>query len=261
MKLITVKSEQNVIEELCKLVESSAKESISRSGSFRIGLSGGSLIKYLAHGLPSINTDWAKWQLFFCDERYVPETDLDSTFGNYNDLLVNKIEHLSAAQFVKINVDLELNACARDYEQQIRSSFGMPEVSHSVYLSINQTSNMISFHFYFQGIPEFDLLLLGMGPDGHTCSLFPGHGLLNETSCLIAPISDSPKPPPCRVTMTYPLINRARCCVFAMAGQGKADMIKRIIKEKEDLPAGRVKPENGNLYWIIDEAAAGLMQQ
>lgn len=128
MKLITVKSEQNVIEELCKLVESSANDSISRSGTFRIGLSGGSLIKYLCHGLPSITTDWPKWQLFFCDERYVPETDLDSTFGNYNDLLVKKVEHLSASQFVKINVDLELNACARDYEQKIRSSFEMPEV-------------------------------------------------------------------------------------------------------------------------------------
>lgn len=100
-----------------------------------------------------------------------------------------------------------------------------------------------------------------MGPDGHTCSLFPGHKLLDETSCLIAPISDSPKPPPCRVTMTYALINKAKCCAFAMAGQGKAEMVKRILKDKEDLPAGLVKPENGNLYWIIDEAAAALIKE
>lgn len=61
--------------------------------------------------------------------------------------------------------------------------------------------------------------------------------------------------------MTYPLINHARCCVFAMAGQGKAEMVKRILKDKEDLPAGRVEPENGNLFWIIDEAAASLMKE
>lgn len=116
-----------------------------------------------------------------------------------------------------------------------------------------------SFQSPDTSIPQFDLLLLGMGPDGHTCSLFPGHSLLDETHSLIAPISDSPKAPPCRVTMTYPLINKAHCCVFAMAGDGKAAMVKRILKDKENLPAGRVHPISGNLYWILDEAAASLL--
>ena len=65
-----------------------------------------------------------------------------------------------------------------------------------------------------------------MGPDGHTCSLFPNHKLLNENNVLISYIDDSPKPPPKRITMTYPLINNAKMCIFAMSGSGKADMVK-----------------------------------
>ncbi|XP_026316007.1 6-phosphogluconolactonase, partial [Hyposmocoma kahamanoa] len=103
---------------------------------------------------------------------------------------------------------------------------------------------------------KFDLLLLGMGPDGHTCSLFPGHPLLNETDTPVAAITDSPKPPPERITITFPVINNARNCIFAISGAGKADMVKRILKDKEDLPAGRVNPESGSLYWIIDNSAA-----
>ena len=81
-------------------------------------------------------------------------------------------------------------------------------------------------HFPEVEWPEFDMLLLGMGPDGHTCSLFPGHKLLEEKTKWVAPITDSPKPPPSRVTMTFPVINNALYCVFAACGKEKADMVK-----------------------------------
>lgn len=126
-----------------------------------------------------------------------------------------------------------------------------------------------------------------MGPDGHTCSLFPNHPLLSEKSLLIAPIDDSPKPPPERVTMTYPLINNAAACIFPICGKGKAEMVKvhllfilihligpltvivvvalfcvqRILKEKEPLPAGLVQPTgSGKVIWLLDEDTASSLE-
>ena len=86
--------------------------------------------------------------------------------------------------------------------------------------------NQIVKFFPDQNIPKFDVLLLGMGPDGHTCSLFPDHSVLDESSVWVAPILDSPKPPPQRVTFTYPVINNARLCIFITLGENKADAIK-----------------------------------
>lgn len=86
----------------------------------------------------------------------------------------------------------------------------------------------LSIYFPPNNIPRFDLLLLGMGPDGHTCSLFPGHSLLQETSVWVSSIVDSPKPPPCRITLTFPVINNTRQAIFVATGESKASMIKVI---------------------------------
>ena len=137
-------------------------------------------------------------------------------------------------QFVWINVKDPIEKIAEDYEKTIRDK-----------LIFNKET----------GVPSFDLLLLGMGPDGHTASLFPGHKLLSVTDRLIAYINDSPKPPPQRITMTYPLINNARHSVFAVCGKGKADIIRKIFSEDEDLPAGRVKALE-KVHWLLDENSA-----
>lgn len=134
-------------------------------------------------------------------------------------------------QFVSINVNDPIEKVADDYERVIREMFNKPE-----------------------GTPSFDLLLLGVGPDGHIASLFPGHELLNVTDRLITYITDSPKPPPKRITMTYKLINEARNSIFTVPGKGKADIIKKIFDTKVDLPAARVN--SANVKWIIDENAA-----
>lgn len=131
-----------------------------------------------------------------------------------------------------INATDPVEKVASDYEKTVRESFQMPS-----------------------GIPSFDLLLLGVGPDGHTCSLFPGHKLLDEKTLLIAPISDSPKPPSGRITMTFPLINNARHSIFAVPGSGKADIIKSIFLDKENLPAAKVTALE-KVHWLLDEGSA-----
>ncbi|XP_074035027.1 6-phosphogluconolactonase [Leptinotarsa decemlineata] len=232
MSIIVVENKDEVISKLCELIEEVAEKSIQTNGIFSVGVSGGSLAEFLSKGLPSIKSDFTKWRIFFCDERLVPVDDAESTFGLYKRTLIDSgAVNLKPEQFVQIKQGVSADEAATDYVEQISSYFKTSEV------------------------PIFDMLLLGMGPDGHTCSLFPGHKLLTEEHKWVASITDSPKPPPCRITLTYPVINNARFCIFAAAGAGKAAMIKRILVDKEDLPAARVKPTTGKLYWIVDKEA------
>ncbi|XP_015114388.1 6-phosphogluconolactonase [Diachasma alloeum] len=220
-----------VVRKLAEIIEESANDAIGANDIFKIGVSGGSLVKFLSDGLPAITTDWSKWRFFFCDERVVPFDHEDSTFGVYKASLIGKIP-ITEDQFITIDSDFSAVEAANDYIKKM------------------------AVYFPPDSLPRFDLLLLGMGPDGHTCSLFPGHRLLEETSRWVCPINDSPKPPPSRITLTFSVINNAKACIFAITGASKADMVKRILKDKENLPAGRVQPTNGKLYWILDQEAA-----
>lgn len=223
-----------VIEELIKK---------SGDGQIIIGLSGGSLPKFFIKGIQNIkNLNWARVKFIFCDERLVPFDDGDSTFKIYKDTFIGKIDGVSEDNFVVIDPALSVADCAIDYQKKL--------------LALESDQASASAPGF---LPRYDILLLGMGPDGHTCSLFPGHPLLEEKSLIVAPISDSPKPPPERVTLTVPVLNNAKACVFVSTGEGKKELIEKILEKGEDFPAGRVKPTNGELIWILDAPAASLL--
>ncbi|KAJ0001287.1 hypothetical protein NQD34_006307 [Periophthalmus magnuspinnatus] len=222
---------------LASLVMSRAEKAISSRGRFTLGLSGASLVSLLSKELLALpQLDCSKWLFAFCDERLVPFDDPESTCGLYEKSLFSKA-NIADGGVLKIDPSLPVAECAEDYGRKLKDAFP-GEI-----------------------IPVFDLLLLGMGPDGHTCSLFPDHPLLGETEKIVAPISDSPKPPPQRVTMTFPIVNAAHCAAFVSTGGNKAPILKEVLEGREGpaLPAARVVPENGELFWLVDDPAAASL--
>ncbi|CAO3668556.1 hypothetical protein G6F56_012527 [Rhizopus delemar] len=224
-------------------VEKISRESIADHGFLSVAISGGSLPKILSKQLAfNKNVDFSKWHLFWADERCVSHDDADSNYLEVKKSLLNHIPQIPQENIYPIHESLatakDAENAAIDYEAQLKKFFKTEE------------------------FPSFDLILLGMGPDGHCCSLFPGHPLLQEQTRWVAPIFDSPKPPPERITLTYPVVNNAKLVVFVTAGDGKKEMVQQIIEEPQhEYPCQRVKPAHGKVYWFIDHAAAAKLKK
>lgn len=212
-------------------------EAIKRHGKFTIAISGGSLPKQLSAVLKHNKTiDFSKWIVYFADERCVPLDHVDSNYLLCKNELFDFVS-IPEENIHTIDPDLvdEPEEAAEDYISQLAKTFA--------------TKDAVRF-------PVFDLILLGVGPDGHTCSLFPDHALLQDTTNWCAFLTDSPKPPSSRITLTFPVLNHAHNVAFVAAGAGKQDMLHQLLDGPGHLPAQMVKPVTGSLAWFVDDAAA-----
>lgn len=213
-----------------------AERAIRDHGVFRVALAGGSTPKKLYGALVGAPIDWAKVLLFFGDERCVPPTHPDSNYRMACEALISKVV-IPSSNVHRIYAEIDdKHAAAQEYEEELERAWGL--IHHEM--------------------PRFDLVLLGMGPDGHTASLFPGTTALAETKKrVVANWVD--KFASWRITLTAPVINAAREVVFLVAGPDKAPMLREVLEGPRDpsrLPAQLVQPENGELVWIVDRAAA-----
>ncbi|OCK85412.1 6-phosphogluconolactonase [Lepidopterella palustris CBS 459.81] len=218
---------------------------LERHNIFRVGVSGGSLPKVLAKALLEKKNgdnelDFDRWEIFFADERAVPLDHEDSNYRLVKEELLDKIPaEMGSPTVFPIDVRYldDIQEMADQYEQTLVKSFAARD-------SVK--------------IPMFDLLLLGCGPDGHTCSLFPGSPLLRETEAWVLPISDSPKPPPKRITLSLPVASHGIKIGFIATGGGKKEIMKQIFDTEEghQLPCGLINTfAQDRVSWFVDYPA------
>ena len=231
---------------LRKYLLQSQSAGFDRHNAFKVAVSGGSLPKTLAKALLTKShddngtLDLSKWEIFFADERAVPFDHEDSNYRLLKDELLDKIPS-ELGQPTVHPIDLQhlddVQEVADQYQEALMKSFAAKD-------SVK--------------IPIFDLLLLGCGPDGHTCSLFPNHELLRESDAWVAPIEDSPKPPPRRITLTLPVVTHGIKIAFIATGDGKKEILKQILDTEEgrSLPCGLVNEGGGErVSWFTDSGA------
>ncbi|HLQ30999.1 MAG TPA: 6-phosphogluconolactonase [Ktedonobacteraceae bacterium] len=220
-----------------------ASEAIVTRGRFTIALSGGSTPKIL-YGLLGTEPyrgqiNWASVEIFWSDERCVPPDSADSNYALAQEVLLSKIP-IPANQVHRMPADQpDREAASREYTSEMQRTFGT------------------------NGIPSFDLLQLGMGPEGHTASLFPHQESLHEQQRLVMPVI-VPKPPPPRLTFTPPLLNAARHVLFLVTGSEKAEAIQAVLEgpdQPEEYPAQIVRPPNGEVVWMLDTGAAAKLRK
>lgn len=242
MKIVVAKNVDELGGMAAREFAAAARASVDARGRFTVALSGGSTPRVLYRSLRDISMPWAKTYFFFGDERNVPADGDESNFRLARDELFTPLE-IDAGSVCRWLTELQdPEAIALDYEERLREFFS--------------TSASDPF-------PVFDLILLGMGGDGHTASLFPGTEALDAASRLAVqnPVAQLGT---IRFTLTFPVINSARNVVFMVAGADKAQALKEVLEGERQphlYPSQMVRPAKGNLTWFLDEAAAGLLSQ
>jgi 6-phosphogluconolactonase len=235
------KSKAALAELAAQFIAESATAAIADRGRFAIALAGGSTPREAYVHLAKRNdVDWARWHVFFGDERCVPPDHADSNFRMAHEALLAHVP-IPETHVHRIEAEREdRQAAALDYETCLRGVLSNP------------------------GDPILDLVLLGIGEDGHTASIFPDCVELAQGPDLVVPVLKTAREPTTaqwRLTLTYPVLNAARCVAFLTAGSAKAPIVKRVfaVQEPVPLPAARVKPTRGDLVLLADHAASAQL--
>jgi len=220
-----------------------AREAIAGRGRFAVALAGGSTPKAVyallagdqataARRLP-----WEQVHVFFGDERHIAPTDAESNYRMASESLLSNVP-IPQENVHRVLAELDAQTAARRYEEELQDFFHPPAGAW----------------------PRFDLILLGMGPDGHTASLFPESPALAENSHLVT-ANWVEKLNSDRITFTFPVLNAAAEVIFLISGEGKAEMLRDVLQgsDQRKYPCQRVQPVNGRLLWMVDQPAARLL--
>ncbi len=240
MTLLIQPTVPGLLNQLAEYFVFTAQQCIRENGRFTVALSGGSspekFYALLASDAYRLQVDWSKVFFFLGDERYVPVTDDDSNFKMINRVLFHPL-HINIAQVFPVNTLVEAAEAAAQYMQQI------------------------NLHFNHQP-PRFDLVLLGLGDNSHTASLFPFTDILTAAEATVQSVY-LPELQVFRISFTAPLINLAHRVAFLVYGENKAQAVHNVLEGPANIPlfpARLIRPVDGELSWYLDTAAASGLQ-
>lgn len=239
VEIRTLTTPQELFASAADEVIRATNEAVAQRGRFTFALSGGSTPKSLFHLLATnakSTLPWDRMFFFWGDERHVGPTDADSNYRMADEAMLSKVPVPAENIFRFMAENPDAAAVADAYERTLRKFFSLKPGD----------------------VPRFDLILLGMGPDGHTASLFPGTAALQETSRLVV-ANWVEKLKTHRLTLTLPVINAARSVTFLVSGVDKAQVLHEVLETDssgEQYPSKLIRPTDGKLLWLIDRAAA-----
>ncbi len=227
-----------------EMITDAARDAIAARGRFTLALTGGSSPKKTYQRLAAMPdaVDWAKAFVFLGDDRFVPRSSADSNFEMCRELLLSQVP-VPESQVFPIRTDTATKEeAADDYAQTLARVFGVSPAGPP---------------------PVFDVIMLGMGEDGHCASLFPGMPTLRVTDKWVVSSPPGTLPPPVdRVTFTFPALNAARLVLFQVDGAKKAAVVRDVLQGQSAVdvhPSAGVQPTNGRVLWLLDTAAASAL--
>lgn len=215
----------NFVQDAVALIEREADIAIFERGEFRLALSGGNTPRPVYEALAKHRDAWGKWVFTFGDERCVPPDHTESNYRMAREALFDRVP-IPGENILRIRGEADPAVAAREYEDSLRQRAGT------------------------QPIFCHDLLLLGMGDDGHTASLFPETKALQVTDRWVVE-NFVPQFDTHRITMTYPLLNAARHVCFLVNSKGKDEVLEQVFSGKSTYPSAAVRPTEGNLTWLL----------